>query len=558
MIPRVILLVAALFATFGAAPGSSQAAPKPSPDRQILGRASLLVGHERAAQVATWLSHQQAVGWARVGKDGHTLDVRFRDGFHAMVLPKRLSTTRLPIAPRQRSFQTLSHLQQTPSGKALVLEPYAAELGLGSYAGAAEYSDLQSAGFQVDQAYDTNVTVATMATLPSYNVVYMHTHSGVGYNGDGVLATGQPATLNPDSSIAGLIQDGSVVVVTVSGTLQEYYAITTRYITYHEGSFPHDSLFFFNGCSFLQATAFWQAMATKGAGVLLSWDQESATSDDYTSAQAFFGEMGQGKSVADALTAIRSQGLGTSSASGVTSTMGYLGDGTITLQRAKGGQGTGSPSPTATTPSGPSPSPTAGPPPTSTTPVVVTPPLAAVLKAAVKPGSSQVITATSHPNTPVRLEITFPNGDRRSYTQVTNAQGTATFRFAQPGSEITHSNAVATVTIQAGSGVGVATLTKQYRIGLGKIDVSAAPRVVAPGQTLTIWVHTTARKAVHLAALVGAKKLKGLSARAGRKGWVHKPYRVSRGLKSGAVITVRASVHLGKRTYQTGTTASVK
>src|SRR5260370_34245960 len=61
---------------------------------------------------------------------------------------------------------------RSPAGRALVLEPFATQLGLGPGAGDPEVSKLQAAGFDVTELHDTAVTVQVMATFWQYNVIY--------------------------------------------------------------------------------------------------------------------------------------------------------------------------------------------------------------------------------------------------------------------------------------------------------------------------------------------------------------------------------------------------
>jgi len=67
---------------------------------------------------------------------------------------------------------------------------------------------------------------------------------------------------------------------------------------------------------------------------LVSWDQNAAAKDDYLSAAAFFNVMGTGQSVSAAISTLHAAGYGTSSDNGVPATLGYLGDGSVTLSSA--------------------------------------------------------------------------------------------------------------------------------------------------------------------------------------------------------------------------------
>ncbi len=231
-------------------------------------------------------------------------------------------------------LQPMSRFQDSPSGaRALVLEPFATELNIGSHAGDAEVDDLQAAGYAVDQLYDTNVTLATMKTLPNYNVVYMLTHSGVNQYGEGVIATGQFDSNDP--SVDPLIKEYSVLPVGVVGTNQMYYGIMSPYVDKYMGRFPAHSIMFINGCRMLKASIFWHSLAAKGLGSMVSWSEDALTADDTVAAEEFFGALLAEKSVADALNIVRAAGHGTSQPFDMpAATIGYLGDGSLTLASA--------------------------------------------------------------------------------------------------------------------------------------------------------------------------------------------------------------------------------
>jgi hypothetical protein len=406
----------------------------------------------------------------------------------------------------------------------------------------------------------------------------MHTHSGVGPGGEGLVATGEPA--NGDPSVAPYLSDGSVVVSTVAGSTQPYYGITTRFILYHEAQFPANSLLFFNGCSLLSGTSFWQALASKGAGVMVSWDGESSVQDNFLAAAAFFGEMTQGMTVAGAISAEEAAGYGTSNVPGQPlAKLGYLGNGGITLQSAQGSPG-GSPSPSPTPtqtlpPATSTPQPTPTPRPTSTptprpsststptptaTPVNKTaPPLTVQLESKVSPGARQAITARSTPNIDVHFWVTFPNGDQRTATAVADSAGVARFSFVQPQSVVRHGHVYATVVVQAGSGSAATTHTMRYRIRWGRIDVSVEPREQSAGRTVTIWVHTRTYRMVSVFIWVPGKgRVAQLTGRTGPLGWMHLRFKVRRGLApSGHTVQVRAHVMLHGRLFGTRTTLTI-
>ena len=544
-------------------------------DTHLLSAASLRAGHQKPSRVLRWLRSHHAVRSVTLATDGRTFDIRFRDGMRAAILPAALGTVRSSkgeLTPRAR--QSSPPRQSTP--QALVLEPFATELQMGPTAGDAEVNDLQSAGYHVDYLYDTQVTVNTFTTLSQYNVVYMHTHSGPGAGG--IVATGEPA--NGDPSVAPYLADGSVIVSSVAGTAQQYYGITSRFVLYHLGQFPANSLLFVNGCALLGSGSFPQALASRGLGVLVSWDQDSKAPENFLAAAVFFGQMSQGATVDSAIAATRASPWGTSTVTynGVTTTatIGYQGNGQITLQSAKqpipgGGppSSTATPQPTATPTAIPPPSTSTSTPtstsvptstPTATTQPASPPPLAIQLKSRVSPGSQQVITARSGPKVAVRFLVAFPNGDQRSSTSTTNAAGIARYSYLQAPSEIRHGHVFATVTVAASNGSATTTRSQTYRIRWSAIDVSVEPRNQSVGHTVTVWVHSRAHRIVTVSIMVPQKgQVARFSGRTGAGGWVHHAYTVKRAWQTAAqrTVQVRATVHLGNSIYRTQTTLRI-
>jgi hypothetical protein len=240
---------------------------------------------------------------------------------------------------------------------AIVLEPFASELNLGSSAGTPESDALRASGFSVDEAYDTDVSVSLMSTLSHYSVVYILTHSGVNAQGEGVIATGEVA--NPDPNVKPLLDDHTVIIVGIAGSDTKYYGVLSGYFSEHVGRFPPNSLVFVNGCSILRGTLVWGALAAQGVRAMVSWDNESAAPDDGTAGQQFFDELAAGETVAGAVSRVVSAGHGVSVIGGTAAHFGYVGDGDFTLHDVL--------DPPTATPV-PSPTPTASPSAAPTTP----------------------------------------------------------------------------------------------------------------------------------------------------------------------------------------------
>jgi len=177
-----------------------------------------------------------------------------------------------------------------------------------------------------------------------------------------------------------------------------------------------------------------------------------------------------------------------------------------------------------TVPVGPVPTATAG-------PTQIPAPTATItLKARVKAGSKQVIKVTTTANAQIRFRINYPNGDHQSHRGTTKANGALTYKYTQGSSKIFHNRKYATVLITLPGGT---TLTKQYKILLGKIDAAVQPRVQSVGHRVQVWVHTSRRTRVVAFLLFPNGRLHKLNGRTGPKGWVHIGYKIGRGMTSG-------------------------
>lgn len=563
---RAFSLLSVALAGFLAGSPRSISRTYTSGDLHILRLASAGLSHQHPAQMLRWLRHQPAVRSTEWVAASHTLDVTFRDGFNSAILSRSLGTV---AVPHQSVFRTMSR-SYAPGARALVLEPFASQLGLSQTANV-EVSDLQSAGFQVDQAANTAVTVATMANLSHYSVIYVHTHSGVAPGGEGILATGEFA--NSDPAVAPLVNKGDVLVVGVSGSSQLYYAIASGYIRDEEGQFPADALFFGNGCNLLDAPRFWQALSSKGVGALISWNFEASSQDNYLTGAAFFHEMGQGMSVAQAIQAEQAAGYGVSSVSGVPAKLGFLGDGTITLHdvlNSPAPAATASvtatavpPTPTAT--SGPTPTATAtgvGPPPPPPI-TVITPtsgvPLSAVMKQLIGPGGRQYITAHSTPNTIIHFRVDYPNGDHQSAKRTTGPHGIAIYTYRQGSSKITRTNLVVGVMIEVGSSARHTSILETYRLRLGTLDLSVQPRTPVTGSKVHVWVHTRPHTRVMITLKLAKRSIASFWTKTGSAGWAHPSRRIDGPLAlAGSRVMVVGRASFGGRSLTSRTFFTVR
>jgi len=110
--------------------------------------------------------------------------------------------------------------------------------------------------------------------------------------------------------------------------------------------------------------------------------------------------------------------------------------------------------------------------------------------ASVKPRQKQVITVSAAAGTSIYVGVTFPNGDSKSVDTMVGASGHYRFSYTQPGSRITHASRSAVVQVYASLGVQFRESKKRYTIGFAALDVSALPRNVKRGRSISIWVHT--------------------------------------------------------------------
>jgi hypothetical protein len=394
-----------------------------------------------------------------------------------------------------------------------------------------------------------------MSQLPSYAVVYMHTHSGVTQSGMGVVATGELASGDP--AVQPYLADGSVMIVGVAGSGAQYYGITSRFISAHETPFRSDSIIFINGCALLQTTDFWSALGAKGAGVMVSWDNDSTNSDNYLAGAAFFNVMQNGASVSGAIQTLKAGGYGISHYNGQTATLGYVGNGSITLSRAAAsGSPAPTPLPTASPIYTPSPiptftptsTPTHTPLPTSTnvptpSPTVTPVPLTiSGLRPVVKPGQHQSFDVRGDPSATIRVQIAFPNGSVLTQTTTTNSQGLAHVDYEQTASLITHENRTARVTVSEAQGAATMPAIGTYAIGFAKIDLAVEPASVGRGERFTAWVHSAARSEVLVELRPRRSRSDSAAARTGPKGWAHLRFRIEQTRKSGASLVVRATL----------------
>lgn len=291
----------------------------------------------RSPRVAlNWIAHQRGVAVAQLGRDGSSIQVRFRDGAEFVVLPKTVMPTTVSADLRSLLRHVPSpHQRDTAAGaRAAVLLPFADELKEGPNAGQAESTVLKAAGFQVETYLNRDVTVSLLEHLADYSAVYMETHSGLLSNGDAIVNTAETDI----SKYKDLYNEHSVVQALSAGASELYVAVVSKFVDLHVGRFRDSSFFFLNGCDLLPATVFWGALSRKNLFTMISWDNHIDSQFAITSAAFMFNELGKGSSVGDAYAAAKAAGQATGPTDdGGTANLGFLGDGSVTLTRARDG-----------------------------------------------------------------------------------------------------------------------------------------------------------------------------------------------------------------------------
>lgn len=306
--------------------------------------------HPRAA--IRFLDRSRVVGWAQLNHE--TIDIHFRDSAELLILPRSKRRARSGAL-----FHDMTRLRQTAgTPRALVLEPFADELGLGADAGQREADILSQAGFNVEILRNSAVTVQVMETLSSYAVVYMETHSDpLTAGGDAVIATGE---VNAAGANGSLFADGSLRQVTVAGDTSHIYdAITGAFVSQHLSNFPNSSIVFINGCGVRNAPLFWNALQSRNVAALIGWDSDVPSALNVEAGHFVMNQLASSSTVAGSVASAVTEGLGIGVTATGTARLGYVGDGFDTLAAAR--TGASPPSMPAATAAVPAPTPTATP-----------------------------------------------------------------------------------------------------------------------------------------------------------------------------------------------------
>jgi hypothetical protein len=304
--------------------GSATVPPTRAADMQVLGTVARSLTSPSGA--VEQLAQSRTVKNATLGSDGRTVEIIFRDGTRAAILPGASELTQVTgrVSPLASSHDD----SLGPAGRAEILEPFATELQLNPSIDDPEIASLQNAGFSVDRLVDADVTVEAMLNLDRYRVLYLNTHTGVNQYGEGIIATGELA--NGDPTAEAMVKEGTAYIVGVSGSDGHYYGVISSFFLAHLGQFPAGSMMFVNGCSLLRATRVWDALATRGMGAFISWDDYVDPPGDTTAAALVFADLSTGRTVQQAVASAFAQGFGVMQIEGHSAQLGWRGDGSLT------------------------------------------------------------------------------------------------------------------------------------------------------------------------------------------------------------------------------------
>jgi hypothetical protein len=139
------------------------------------------------------------------------------------------------------------------------------------------------------------------------------------------------------------------------------------------------------------------------------------------------------------------------------------------------------------------------------------------------------------------------------------ANGAFSWTFVVPRSEIVHSGFVATVTATAHRRGATVKRSLRFRLRFGPIDVSAQPRTVKPGWTISLWVHTSPRSRIFVYLLYPDQSYDKRVARTGPGGWDDVRVRIPSGkTRNGHSVSVVAQVNPGPHLQSAETTFTIK
>lgn len=209
--------------------------------------------------------------------------------------------------------------------RALVLEPFATDLGDGATTGQIVANELTSAGYAVTVLSDQQVTVPVMFNLSRYSFIYISTHVGPLPDNDAAIATGDTRHQPYASYLANYTL--AEMKISHGGALKYFDAVTGLFIHRYVGTFSPHTIVFLNSCNALDMPLFWHYLQRSGVGTLISWHHHVTANDSDRAAEVMLGAMAKGQSVSQALATTKAAGAATSVIKNKTGTLNFMGDG---------------------------------------------------------------------------------------------------------------------------------------------------------------------------------------------------------------------------------------
>lgn len=218
-----------------------------------------------------------------------------------------------------------------PQLRALVLEPFAVEIGGGQTAGQTEGALLQQAGYAVTILRGAKVTVYVMRHLADYSFVYMVTHAGPLPNNDAAIATGDTrhhlfAPYFKNNTLAQMH-----IIGEQPGVFKYFDAVTGRFIHRYDHHFAPHSIVFVDSCNALDMPRFWKYLHESGVATLISWHRHVDSGEAQQAGKYILTDLVAGETVGQAIRATQAIGLGTSTLSKRPGSLSFRGDGANVL-----------------------------------------------------------------------------------------------------------------------------------------------------------------------------------------------------------------------------------
>jgi hypothetical protein len=218
--------------------------------------------------------------------------------------------------------------------RALVVEPFATDLGDGDSTGQDVTNYLKRAGFAVTVLRDSQVTVPTMLNLSQYAFVYFSTHAGPLPNNDAAISTGDTR----HQPFAEYLDNYSLaeMKITSKGEMKYFDAVTGRFIHLYDGTFPAHTIIYVTACNALDMPVFWRYLHQSGVGTLIGWHHHVSIGEADQAAEAMFASFAKGRTVSQAIADATASGYGVSLLGKKKGWLSFSGNGAATLQQAAG------------------------------------------------------------------------------------------------------------------------------------------------------------------------------------------------------------------------------